>query len=219
MRPIVRNMTARSANTPQAKPGRPCDHQSPAAGEIERHRRATEKILSAATRTLTSNTRASLADIAREADIGRTTLHRYFPTREALIAAITKRALDRLEQVFAGVDFDQSFADALTGLIADCLHLGPEMVFVGNNPDAWVDGDPNGRYEQFSSQLAAAAERAQQRGEVRANVPSWWIAELVMLNLWGAWYVVSGGYVGPRAMPPLIMDTLLHGIANAAPPG
>jgi len=53
---------------------------------------------------------------------------------------------------------------------------------------------------------------------MRVNVPAWWIAELVMLNLRGAWYVVTGGYVGPRAMPPLIMDTLLYGIANAAPP-
>ncbi len=187
-----------------------------------RHTRVTEKILAAATRTLTSNARASLTDIAREAEIGRTTLHRYFPTRDALIAAIAARALERLDAVIAATDFDRPFAEALTRLIADCLPLGPEMVFVGNHPDAWVSGDPEARYEHFSAQLAAAAERAQERGEVRPEVPPWWIAELIMLNLWGAWYVVSGGYVGPRAIPGLIMDTLLGGIAvprQTDPPG
>jgi hypothetical protein len=39
---------------------------------------------------------------------------------------------------------------------------------------------------------------------------------LVMLNLWGGWYVVSEGYVGARALPELIMDTLLHGLAGEA---
>jgi AcrR family transcriptional regulator len=182
------------------------------SGNLERQHRAMEKILAAATRAMTDNPRASLAEIAHEAGVGRTTLHRYFPTRDALVRAISARAIDRLGAVFAGVDFDQPFAAALNQLVVDCLPLGPEMVFVGNSPDAWADGE-HVRYEDFTTILAAAAERAQARGEVRPNVPSWWVAELVMLNLWGAWYVVSGGYVGPRAMPALIMDTVLHGIA------
>lgn len=184
------------------------------AGEEEdaRQRRAREKILAAATRTLTSNARASLAEIAQEAEIGRTTLHRYFPTRATLQEAMTERALDRLDGVFARVDFAQPLADALSQLVVECLPLGPEMVLVGNNPELW-EGDWGGRYERYTTILAEAFERAQERGEVRAGVPSWWAAELVMLNLWGGWYVVSGGYVGPRAMPGLIMDTLLHGIA------
>jgi AcrR family transcriptional regulator len=181
--------------------------------EDARHSRTTEKILAAATRTLTSNARASLADVAREAGVGRTTLYRYFPTRDALQAAMTARALERLEEVFAGVDFEQPFADAVAQLVNECLPLGPEMVLVGNDPSAWESGDPEGRFDRLSARLSAAVECAQARGEVRSGVPAWWVAELVMLNLWGAWYVVSGGYVGQRAMPPLIMDTLLQGIA------
>jgi AcrR family transcriptional regulator len=178
-----------------------------------RSNRVAEKILAAATRTLNRDARASLADIAREADVGRTTLHRYFPTRAALYAAMTDRALARLETAFDRVDFEQPFPAALSALVTACLPLGPEMVFIGNTGTAWEEGDPSGRFAGLTASLRVAAERAQIRGEVRADVPAWWIAELVMLNLWGAWYIVSGGYVGPRAMPPLIIDTLLRGIA------
>jgi TetR/AcrR family transcriptional regulator, repressor for lfrA len=185
--------------------------------EDARHLRTREKILAAATRTLNSNLRASLADIARDADVGRTTLHRFFPTRAALMAAILERALNRLDAVFERVDFEQSLADALVQLVTECLPVGPEMVLIGNNPEIW-EGDWGGRYERYASILANAIERAQARGEARASVPSWWAAQLVMLNLWGGWYVVSEGYIGSRALPELIMDTLLYGLAGEDSP-
>jgi len=190
---------------------------SPAAdacddGESARHQRMREKILVAATRAMNSNWRASLADIAREADIGRTTLHRYFPSRAELHKAMTERALARLDAAFNRVDFECPLAEALTQLVTECLPLGPEMVLVGNNPEHW-EGDWGGRYERYHETLTAAIERAQERGEARSEVPAWWGAQVVILNLWGGWYVVSEGYVGPRALPGLIMDTLLHGLA------
>jgi TetR/AcrR family transcriptional repressor of lfrA len=187
------------------------------AGEDARHRRTREKILAAATQVISRDYSATLADIAREADVGRTTLHRYFPTRAALHEALSDRALDRLDAVFDRIDFEQPLADALSQLVTACLPLGPEMVVVGNSAEQW-ESDWGGRWERYTAILASAVERAQARGEARAGVQTWWAAELVMLNLWGGWYVVNGGYVGPRAMPGLIMDTLLHGIAPAESP-
>ncbi len=181
--------------------------------EDDRHLRTREKILAAATRTLSRDFGATLADIAREADVGRTTLHRYFPTRAALHVAMSERALDRLDAVFNRVDFELPLAEALTQLVTECLPLGPEMVLVGNNPEHW-ESDLGGRWERYTSTLGGAVERAQARGEARRGVQSWWAAQLIMLNLWGGWYVVNDGYVGPRAMPALIMDTLLYGIGN-----
>lgn len=188
-------------------------HVADDEGDDARLLRTREKILVAATRALSTNARATLGDIAVEADVGRTTLHRYFPTRIALHEAMTERALDRLDAVFNAIDFEQPLADVLRQLVTACLPLGPEMVVVGNNPEHW-EGDWGGRWERYTTLLAGAFERAQERGEARAGVPSWWVAELVMLNLWGGWYVVSGGYAGPRAMPGLIVDTLLHGLAT-----
>lgn len=185
--------------------------------EDARHLRVRDRILAAATRTLCANPRASLQDIAREADIGRTTLHRYFPTRVALNEAMSERALDRLDAVFDLVDFERSLPDALRQLVTECLPLGPEMVIVGNAPEHW-DGALGGRWERYTATLASAVERAQARGEARSDVPSWWAAELVMLNLWGGWYMVSGGYAGHKMMPDLIVDTYMRGLATANTP-
>jgi AcrR family transcriptional regulator len=173
-------------------------------------------LLAVATQVLNADPGASLQDIARAADIGRTTLHRYFPTRTDLMAAMTQRALDRLDAAFAQVDFGQPIALALQQLVTACLPLGAEMVVVGNSPDIWA-GESGGRFSRYSVLLADAIEAAQQRGEVRASVPSWWGAELVMLNLWGGWYMVSGGYAAPKFMPTLIVETLMHGMGHAGP--
>lgn len=186
-------------------------------GDSARQRRVREKILAAATRTMSRHSNASLADIAREADIGRTTLHRYFPTRSALHEAMGERALDRLDAAFDRVDFNQPLMDALTQLVTECLPLGPEMVLVGNNPEHW-QGDWGGRWERYTTILVNAIERAQARGEARASVHSWWAAELVMLNLWGGWYVVSEGLTGLKAIPGPIVDTLMYGLSAERPP-
>ena len=34
-----------------------------------------------------------------------------------------------------------------------------------------------------------------------------------MLTLWGVWYLVSDDYSGVRAIPSMVLDTRLHGIA------
>ena len=53
-------------------------------------------ILEAAARLLAEDGDASMADLAGAAGVGRATLYRYYPSREALLAALTAEALDEL---------------------------------------------------------------------------------------------------------------------------
>ena len=55
--------------------------------------RSVAAILDAAVDALASDPEASMAEIARRADVVRATVYVHFPTREALIAAITDRAM------------------------------------------------------------------------------------------------------------------------------
>src|SRR5690625_4779956 len=60
--------------------------------------RTRKAILDAAASVLARNRAATLADIAAAADVGRTTLHRYFPDRNTLLRELTSdsgEALDR----------------------------------------------------------------------------------------------------------------------------
>ena len=58
--------------------------------------RTPAAILEAAARLLAEDGDASMANLAGAAGVGRATLYRYYPNREALIAALTAEALGEL---------------------------------------------------------------------------------------------------------------------------
>ena len=60
--------------------------------------RTRRELLDAATAVLTKDSAASLAEVAAAAGVGRTTLHRYFATRDELVRALVEDALDRVER-------------------------------------------------------------------------------------------------------------------------
>ncbi|UMO99431.1 TetR/AcrR family transcriptional regulator [Amycolatopsis sp. EV170708-02-1] len=60
--------------------------------------RTRRAILDAAIETLIKQPSATLADIAAAANVGRTTVHRYFAERSDLIDAISHDALDKVSQ-------------------------------------------------------------------------------------------------------------------------
>lgn len=59
-------------------------------------------ILDAAVDVLADDPSASLSEVARRAGLGRATLYRHFPSREALRAAIRQEALSRARAALAG---------------------------------------------------------------------------------------------------------------------
>ena len=63
-------------------------------------------ILDAAVDVLAADPSASLADVARRAGLGRATLYRHFPSREALRDAIRQEALARAEAALAVAGLD-----------------------------------------------------------------------------------------------------------------
>ncbi|TGJ95488.1 TetR family transcriptional regulator, partial [Actinotalea fermentans ATCC 43279 = JCM 9966 = DSM 3133] len=63
---------------------------APATGARARTRRA---ILDAAVSVFSSNQAASLGEVAQAAQVGRSTLHRYFPERADLMRAVGAEAL------------------------------------------------------------------------------------------------------------------------------
>ena len=87
--------------------------------------RTRQAILDAAVEVLARNPSASLGDVAVAADVGRTTLHRYFPERGDLITALHALADERLERATARARLEEGPAvAALQRLCREYFDLG-----------------------------------------------------------------------------------------------
>ncbi|GAA1654810.1 TetR/AcrR family transcriptional regulator [Actinoplanes couchii] len=124
-------------------------------------RRNYERILAAASAEVAvTGADASLEKIARDAGVGSATLHRHFPTRQALLEAVFH---DRVE-VLCAQAAELSLADWLRAVAeygATTRGLAASLLA----PPA-----PSGCETMLSDAGGALLRRAQQAGEIRADV-------------------------------------------------
>ena len=138
-------------------------------GRPDRTRRA---LLDAAVTVLTKDSSASLAEVASVAGVGRTTLHRYYPTREGLIRALVEDALDRVAEAIASAHpEDGPVLEALQRVTDTVVPLGPSLAFLHAEPDQYNARDLIRRWYDALEPVAGAVERGQADGSIRRDLP------------------------------------------------
>ncbi|MFL6180480.1 MAG: TetR/AcrR family transcriptional regulator [Actinomycetes bacterium] len=187
-------------------------------GRPDRTRRA---LLDAAVTVLTKDGSASLAEVASVAGVGRTTLHRYYPTREGLIRALVEDALDRVADAIASAHpEDGPVLEALQRVSDTVVPLGPSLAFLHAEPDQYNARDLIRRWYDALEPVAGAVERGQADGSIRGDLPVKWIVDAYSGLILTAWDVADEGRIWLHDAPRLVMTTLLGGIANPkADPG
>ncbi|MEV4889612.1 TetR/AcrR family transcriptional regulator [Nonomuraea sp. NPDC055795] len=177
--------------------------------------RTRQSILDVATEVLLSNPSASMADIAVAAGVGRTTLTKRYPTRQAMLVAVAHDAVDRLDKAIAEAQLDvpgDQVLDALRRLVTLVIPLGPRIEFLVRQPSLDLDEELVARVVAIDEPLDELIRRGQQAGIFRAEVPMWW-ANLTFNGLiYSAWEAISLGRLAPLDAPGLVMATLLGGI-------
>jgi AcrR family transcriptional regulator len=102
------------------------------SGTRARTRRA---ILSAAASVLAHHRNATLADIAEAADVGRSTLHRYFSDRDELVKAVAENSLKVLEESTTEAAISEGSAvEAMRRLIAAMVATGDHLLYLFGDP-------------------------------------------------------------------------------------
>lgn len=129
-------------------------------------RRNQKRILLAAARLLADDPTASMQRIADEAQVARPTVYRRYPTREALIDAITQEAIGEFATVLDQADADEEdAASTLARLIRALARIGTDYPIVLYSQNTHDTAAIVGRVDML-------IERGQADGAIRADVAS-----------------------------------------------
>lgn len=176
----------------------------------DRTRRA---LLDAATLVLCKDAGASLGEVANVAGVGRTTLYRYFPTREDLISALVEDALVRVAQAITeAAPEDGPVLEALQRVADTVIPLGPSLRFLNAEPDVYAAPALMRQWYDALAPVAAAVERGQAEGSIRADLPTSWIVDSFAGAIMTAWDSVDEGRLAPHDAPRLVLQTVLYGV-------
>lgn len=178
---------------------------------------APPSLLQVATEVLVADPGASLADVARAAGIGRTTLHKLYPTRHDLLVALARDGLDVLESVYAaaGLDVDGTqVVAALDRLVTALVPLGPRLEYLLRERSLDAEPDLVQRLAILDEQVRALVRRGQAAGGLTRELGDDWIVASMNALVYSAWEQVALGRLAPVSAAPAVMRTLVGGLGN-----
>ncbi|NGO73510.1 TetR/AcrR family transcriptional regulator [Streptomyces boncukensis] len=154
------------------------------SGSRARTRRA---ILDAAAALLATEPTASLGDVAAAAGVGRTTVHRYFPDRSSLLAAVSTDVLDKVATATERARLDDGpAAKALERLCQEYFELGDSLTLMFDSPMLMDAADWE---EDTPADLAFlhAVRRGHAEGGIDAGMDAEWVRSVLWALLYSAW--------------------------------
>ncbi len=132
---------------------------------------------------LNANPAASVEEIARAAGVTRQTIYAHFPSREALIDAVTEHATAELTAAFDAAALDQARpAVALARLLNAGWHVAARYPFLWHLPPVTSSQDRD-RHAPVLERMLSIIERGQDTGDFdRALSPGWLLAAALALG-------------------------------------
>jgi AcrR family transcriptional regulator len=170
-------------------------------------------VLRTGARLLAEDPSTSMSAIAAEAGVDRTTVHRRFATREALLSAVFQAKLDSAERVLDEARLTEApVAVALHRYVEGIIPVTREWP-VDTRRMMQKDPDAVSRAREQSGRLDAFIQRAADEGYLRPGISLAW-ARTVLDHM-----VDSMAHQFPDMAPPraadLVVDTFLHGLGRS----
>jgi AcrR family transcriptional regulator len=134
------------------------------------HRRTSQAILEAAAHVLAETPDAPLDEIAHAAEVGRATLYRHFPSREALLEALHDEAVEEIGRRLADASLDRvPVAEAIERIVRATLVVGDRYSVLMYEKPERIEHDRAD--ELIRRRMRAVFERGIADGSLRTDVP------------------------------------------------
>jgi AcrR family transcriptional regulator len=174
--------------------------------------RNVHRIVEVAARLLGTDPGIGMADVAAAAGVSRATVSRHFPTREALIGAIQRQAVEQSERALLDCRVEEGTAtEALRRLCAAWLDVAERYAFtqLGHELDEETKAH---RRRILGEPLRALIERGKTSGEFTgAQSTEWCVRAFGALLLAGARAVADGALTHDEA-PDVVFGSLYEGL-------
>ncbi|MFI6007153.1 TetR/AcrR family transcriptional regulator [Streptomyces sp. NPDC051366] len=182
--------------------------------------RSVRAILAAAERVLTENPGASMEQVAEAAGLTRTTVHRRFTNRQALIDALAAEAASKLAEAIE--DARPGTAPPLIALhraTANVLRVKAAWGFA-LGPAAAQSEQAAQIHEEIARRCTALLGRIQAQGAIAPDADLEWVRRVFYALIGEALHsedptTLDSG-PDPDALAARIVDTLLHGVGPRA---
>src|SRR3954469_251959 len=177
--------------------------------------RSIARILDAAVDALADDPGASMAEIARRAGVVRATIYVHFPTREALLEAVTHRAIAEVGEVIESAEPHRGDpADALARVVAASWRtLGRYHALIAINTQQHGQDELRARHSSVLGALQPLIERGQADGTFGADVPAAWHLSMVLALMHAASGELGAGRVNDADAAPALVATILGALS------
>jgi AcrR family transcriptional regulator len=187
----------------------------PESGTRNRTRRA---ILEAAVSVFAHNRSATLADVAAAADVGRSTLHRYFPDRDELINSVVADSYTAIERSVVEAHIEQgSPLDAMRRLVATLVELGDRLLFLFGDPrlaEEYSSREPD--KPPIVQPVIQLIERGQRDGVFDSEVGAQWIQYVLWSLVYTGCEMSGHGMMSRHEVTSTVIRTFERGVVSDA---
>ena len=181
--------------------------------------RSIARILDAALDALASDPDASMAEIARRAQVVRATIYVHFPTRDALIDAVTQRAMHEVSAAIEAAEpAHGDAADALERvLVSTWRELGRYHALVAITTQM-PETEVRAKHHPVLDRLEPLIVRGQRDGSFRSDVPPSWHLSMLMALVHAASAERQAARIAEQDAERALVSTVLGAVSARRSP-